>query len=76
MDNPKRVDTFVDLYGKNEYGTIRGINIKQDKESIKIAGNLCRVTISTQAGGRGTDIKLNKDSIDAGGLHVIIPFKW
>ena len=75
MDHPKRVDSFVNLYGNNEYGTIRGINIKQDKESIKIAGNLCRVTISTQAGGRGTDIKLNKDSIDAGGLHVIIPFQ-
>ena len=75
MDNPKRVDSFVSRYGQNEYGTIRGINIKQDKESIKIAGNLCRVTISTQAGGRGTDIKLNKDSIDAGGLHVIIPFQ-
>ena len=75
MDNPKRVNSFVNKYGNNNYGTIKGINIKQDKESIEIAGYPSRVTISTQAGGRGTDIKLNKDSIQAGGLHVIIPYK-
>ena len=75
MDHPERVNNFVNKYGKDKYGTIKGINIKIDKESIEIAGYPSHVTISTQAGGRGTDIKLNKDSIESGGLHVIIPYQ-
>ena len=76
MDSPLHVDEFANLLNLHDlqFGKISGIDLKSDKDSIKIAGESRRITIATSAGGRGIDIKLNNDSIKAGGLHVIIPF--
>lgn len=50
------------------------LNAKQDKEEAEIvarAGWHGQITIATNMAGRGTDIKLDAESIQAGGLHVI-----
>ena len=52
----------------------RLLNGKQDEEEARIvsaAGQSGAVTIATNMAGRGTDIKLGKDVVRLGGLHVI-----
>ena len=51
---------------------IQGINVREDRNSIRNAGQSGRITVSTIAAGRGTDIKLDEVSINAGELHVIV----
>ena len=79
MDSNKSVRIFIDNYlkAKNNisYGIIEGLDVSVDKKSLKVSGKSRQVTIATSAGGRGIDIKLEKESIYSGGLHVIIPFK-
>lgn len=50
------------------------IQSKKEEEILAIAGYPGRVTIATNTAGRGTDIKLEEDSNDNGGLHVLITF--
>jgi preprotein translocase subunit SecA len=50
------------------------LNAKQhdrEAEIIANAGQYGKVTIATNMAGRGTDIKLNTESKDAGGLHIL-----
>lgn len=44
---------------------------EQEAEIISHAGEAGAVTIATNMAGRGTDIKLTKESLKAGGLYVI-----
>lgn len=46
-------------------------NHEQEAEIISRAGEKGAVTISTNMAGRGTDIKLDEDALEAGGLKVI-----
>jgi preprotein translocase subunit SecA len=46
-------------------------NNQKEAEIIKNAGTPGAVTISTNMAGRGTDIKLNEESKQSGGLYVI-----
>ncbi|PWB92639.1 prepilin peptidase [Methylosinus sporium] len=51
------------------------LNAAQDAaeaEIVAAAGRRGRITVATNMAGRGTDIKLDADVIDLGGLHVIM----
>lgn len=50
------------------------LNAKQHQREAEIvahAGETGHVTIATNMAGRGTDIKLNPQSVDAGGLYIL-----
>ena len=44
---------------------------QREAEIVEHAGEYSRVTIATNMAGRGTDIKLNPDSVNAGGLYIL-----
>ena len=51
------------------------LNVTQDEDEadiISAAGAAGKITIATNMAGRGTDIKIHPDAIEAGGLHVIV----
>jgi len=51
------------------------LNARQNEEEANViaeAGHFGRITIATNMAGRGTDICLQDDALDAGGLHVIL----
>jgi len=75
MNNIRNVDEYVlQSPFKDKISTIKGIEPEEDENSRNIAGQEGKITIATSAAGRGVDIKLSKNSLKNGGLHVIIPF--
>lgn len=65
-----------DFIKSNEYLNAQKItaeDVISDRDSIKNAGKAKSVTVATLAVGRGVDIIVSNESLEAGGLHVIIP---
>lgn len=61
------------LHAENLPHTV--LNAKQDDDeaqTVARAGRVGCITIATNMAGRGTDIKLEKEAIALGGLHVIL----
>jgi preprotein translocase subunit SecA len=50
---------------------LNGVQDKEEAEIVAQAGIAGSITIATNMAGRGTDIKLDQQALDAGGLHVI-----
>ena len=71
LDSINATNEMKEKYLKDA-NLIQGINVQNDRRSIRNAGKSGTITVSTIAAGRGTDIKLDKESIKAGGLHVIV----
>jgi preprotein translocase subunit SecA len=45
---------------------------KEEAEMIALAGRRAHITVATNMAGRGTDIKLDREALEAGGLHVML----
>ncbi|MCC6320657.1 MAG: hypothetical protein IT438_04380 [Phycisphaerales bacterium] len=45
---------------------------KDEAELIAMAGKHSTITVATNMAGRGTDIKLDREAKEAGGLHVVL----
>ncbi|EFA82138.1 hypothetical protein PPL_05043 [Heterostelium album PN500] len=70
--------TFTELL-KNEEGvhriqTLNEMQMENEEVIITRAGEPRTLTIATNTAGRGTDIKLTRESLSAGGIHVIFGF--
>jgi preprotein translocase subunit SecA len=60
------------LKGKGiEHNVLNAKYHKKESEIVAEAGHTGKVTIATNMAGRGTDIKLSKEVLDAGGLAII-----
>lgn len=56
---------------KIKHNVLNAKRHKQEAEIVEEAGRSGIVTIATNMAGRGTDIKLSKETYDAGGLSII-----
>ncbi len=54
-----------------ELAVLNARHVEEEAEIVERAGQLGKITVSTNMAGRGTDIKLGEGVKELGGLHVI-----
>ena len=70
VDESDELCKYLDKYGI-KYQRLDAINEQDEALKIKNAGKKGMITIATNMAGRGTDIKLEKEAKELGGLYVI-----
>ncbi|MEA3273498.1 MAG: SEC-C metal-binding domain-containing protein [Patescibacteria group bacterium] len=70
VDKSETLSKYLDREGV-EYEILNAKNHEREAQIITRAGRSGVVTIATNMAGRGTDIKLGKGVVKAGGLHII-----
>ena len=54
-----------------EHDVLNARQVEREAEIVESAGEAGRVTVATNMAGRGTDIKINDEVRELGGLHVV-----
>jgi preprotein translocase subunit SecA len=70
IDKSEDISRLLEAAGL-PYTVLNARHIAREAEIVADAGQLGRITVSTNMAGRGTDIKLGDGVADLGGLHVI-----
>lgn len=65
------VHEFLENHGISHQLINAKTGSKEENEQIMHAGEMGKITVGTNMVGRGTDIKLSKESLKAGGLYVV-----
>lgn len=53
------------------HSVLNANQIEQEAEIVAMAGQRGRITVATNMAGRGTDIKINEEIRELGGMHVV-----
>ena len=72
--NIKPLGLDNDIVNKEDYKESIILYTRSDTEKSNIKDKKKRIILSTNLGGRGTDIQTNEQEEEAGGLHVILTY--